>query len=76
MMEAGHLAEAQAANTMQRMGRAMARAFGGGACRRDLKTEEFLFLTKKTGEKNALKVTGQRTLLHPRARAGPHDGGG
>ena len=58
MMEAGHLAEAQAANTMQQMGRAMARAFGGGACRRDLKTEELLVLTKKTGEKNALKVTG------------------
>ena len=59
MMEAGHLAEAQAANTMQQMGRAMACTLGSGVCRRDLKTEEFLVQTKKTGEKNALKVTGQ-----------------
>ena len=51
MMEAGHLTEAQAATTMQQMGRAMARAFGGGVCRRDLKIEEFLVLIKKTGGK-------------------------
>ena len=53
-----------------------ARALGGGVCRRDLKTEEFLVLTKKTGEKNALKVTGQElscTLAHgqvPTTKAG------
>ena len=50
MMKGGHFAEAQAANTMQQMGRAMACALGNGVCRRDLETEEFLFQTKKTGK--------------------------
>ena len=58
VIEAGYFAEVQAAITMQQMGRAMPGALGIGACRRDLKPEEFLFQIKKAGEKNLLKVTG------------------
>ena len=74
MIEAGYFAEVQAAITMQQMGRATPGAPGIGACRRDLKPEEFLFQTKKAGGENIPKVTGPG-LLHPRARAGPHDEG-
>ena len=59
VIEAGYFAEVQAAITMQQMGPATPGAPGFGACRRDLKPKEFLFQTKKTGENNALKVTGQ-----------------
>ena len=58
MIEEGYFTEVQTAIIMQQMGLAISGALENGVRRRDLKPEEFLFQTKKVGEKNFLKVTG------------------
>merc|ERR1712190_457947 len=56
IIESGHFTEAQAANLMQQIVRAIYYMHENHVCHRDLKPENFLFMTKETIEKNLLKI--------------------
>merc|ERR1712190_81935 len=56
IIESGHFTEAQAANLMQQIVRAIYYMHENHVCHRDLKPENFLFTTKESIDKSLLKI--------------------